>query len=314
MIQKLIVITLFCFLFHGTGKCSEEVLPAKLAAKNDCANCQCLTDIGNFVFAGASVIQTEPSIFQSQNCQSQNLPSPGNLMVASIIRGALTNAGPGGSLDSCHDQWGILVERLSRRKYQKDCSANDSSNELLTRCDEDAYILSMFSEYHNQKSAGGIQLLSEVQSDCKDVAPVFSIINVLIRFENTAFLNSLVMSGELEDLILEDDEAIGKALYLLTQHSENFPQVQTSILDIRMSLLEENIGPAQDVAALADRIQIMKDKTQLYGTHTSCELNRAVLSNPVDDIGTANLRRADIGLQSIQEFLTRASNSCIQDP
>lgn len=210
MSAKLIVYLLLIFLLQNSGECSQASLSLNHEEISECVNCQCLTDIGNYVFAGSESVEEKPDIFQSKNCQSPDLPSPGNLMVASVIGGALTNAGSGGSLESCHDQWDILVERLSRRKYHKDCSTGGSSDELLARCGEDAYILSEYMDYRSHQSAAGNQLLSEAESDCKGVAVVFSAINILIRFENTAFLNNLVRSRALEDLIIKDDEDIEK--------------------------------------------------------------------------------------------------------
>lgn len=313
MSSKLIIF-LLGFMFLQSGECSQSDLPPDQSANSECVNCQCLIDVGDYVFSGAKAVENEADIFQSDNCLSPDLPPPGNLMVAGVISRNRVDAGSDGSLENCHDQWGILVERLSSGEYLKDCSAEDASNELLTRCDEDSYILSMFSQYHELKSADGNQLLSESPSDCKDIGPVFSALYVLIRFENTMYLNGLVRSGTLENLIIEGDEDTEKALYLLTQHSENFPQVQTAILDLRLSLLAQGIGVPRDIAALADRIQIMQDQTQLYGTHTSCESSQAVLSKPVDDINAANQRRASIGLPSVQDFLASASGGCDQQP
>jgi|GEM_PF-3361220 len=234
-------------------------------------------------------------------------------MVASVVSGDRINSGSGGSLEKCGDQWDSIVENLSSRHYQKECSVGGSTSELLTRCDEDQFILSQYIKLRTQQSAGGNLPSTNASDSCKDAAPVISALNVLVRFENTAFLIDLIASGSLENLIRDDDEDTKMALYILTQHSENFPQVQVAILNLRKSLLAEGIGEPRDIAALADRIQIMQNGKQLYGTHTSCKSKKAILSKPVDDIDAANKRRDSIGLSTIHEFLALASKSCVQN-
>lgn len=313
LLHEIVIILVFGFLFIGTCECKEPESPASREEISKCENCRCLAEVGNFLFAGSDAADKEPGVFQSTYCKSPDLPPPGNLMAEVVVNRDRINSGSGGSLENCGDQWDNIVENLSSRNYQKECSAGSSTSELLTRCDEDQFILSQYIKIHTQQSAGGNLPSTDASDGCKDAEPVFSALNVLVRFENTAFLNDLIASGSLENLIRNGDEGTKMALYILTQHSENFPQVQVAILTLRKSLLEEGIGEPRDVAALADRIQIMQNGTQLYGTHTSCKSKEAILAKPVDDIDAANKRRDSIGLSTIHEFLALASKSCVQN-
>jgi hypothetical protein len=96
--------------------------------------------------------------------------------------------------------------------------------------------------------------------------------------------------------------------FTLVQHSDSDVKFQEKMLTELTKELE-NVS-AKDYAFLTDRVKIAQKKPQIYGTQLDYNTNigQAFPKNLFDSINV-NKRRYEIGLESIEEYLNKASKS-----
>lgn len=93
--------------------------------------------------------------------------------------------------------------------------------------------------------------------------------------------------------------------WLLVQHQDYFPEFQDSILKLMKIEVDRGQASATDYAYLVDRVKVNTDQLQVYGTQM--QLNKEETSfepQPVIEPEKLNERRAQVGLPSIEEYIT----------
>lgn len=94
------------------------------------------------------------------------------------------------------------------------------------------------------------------------------------------------------------------AAFLIIQHSDLVKQKQ--YLPVIKELCEKNEASWESYALMYDRIQIGEGKSQLYGSQIRFNSEKKAYELfPVEDEKNLNKRRKDMGLQPIEEYVSR---------
>lgn len=140
-----------------------------------------------------------------------------------------------------------------------------------------------------------------------DRLSVLHVINVDMR--STAYIRSL-----LNDYDWIDNKRFGHKVsahaWILIQHADDYPDLQEKVLK-RMEKYLNNGGikPA-NYAYLWDRVAVNKGRLQRYGTQPIWECKDGQLElQPMENPSEVNQRRAEMGLNSVEEGLSQMSQS-----
>lgn len=117
---------------------------------------------------------------------------------------------------------------------------------------------------------------------------------------NADALNSII-----DDIGYPTIDKVGKdaneAAWLVIQHSISRPIFMRKCLQ----LLEDAVshGNANNIqyAYLSDRISVLEDKPQLYGTQFDWDESGELNPKPYDDVDKVNRRRKELGLNKLEE-------------
>jgi hypothetical protein len=94
-----------------------------------------------------------------------------------------------------------------------------------------------------------------------------------------------------------------RTLWLVIQHSEL--AVQEKYLPMMREAVENRKAFASNLALLEDRVAIRQGKKQMYGSQLGYDsLTGAVYPLPLIDPDNVDKRRSDVGLDSLQEYLS----------
>lgn len=96
--------------------------------------------------------------------------------------------------------------------------------------------------------------------------------------------------------------------WLIVQHSDHNPVFQKEVLEKMKIEVENNNADSREYGLLVDRVMLNTGKAQVYGTQVAydVELCRAYPRNLADSLNV-NKRRAEIGLEPLQEYLNNMS-------
>jgi len=99
-----------------------------------------------------------------------------------------------------------------------------------------------------------------------------------------------------------------KHFFVLVQHSDADVEFQQNMLTIIENELGFGKVDAKDFAFLTDRVQLATDKPQIYGTQIMYNTNigQAYPKKMIDSLNV-NTRRLKIGLETIEDYLNKAS-------
>ncbi|MBK7969905.1 MAG: hypothetical protein IPK08_13710 [Bacteroidetes bacterium] len=91
------------------------------------------------------------------------------------------------------------------------------------------------------------------------------------------------------------------ATWLIIQHSIGQPEFMRKCAELLENTVRENKADVKSLAFLTDRIAVLEEKPQLYGTQFDWDKFGNLSPNPFDDLNKVNERRKLIGLNTIEE-------------
>jgi hypothetical protein len=89
--------------------------------------------------------------------------------------------------------------------------------------------------------------------------------------------------------------------WLLVQHADRDRPFQKKCLELMKKMPKGEVS-AQDLAYLTDRVAVGEGKKQVYGTQLTYKDGKLV-PEPIEDEANVDRRRADLGLQSLKEYI-----------
>jgi hypothetical protein len=93
-------------------------------------------------------------------------------------------------------------------------------------------------------------------------------------------------------------------IFLVIQHSDHSAQVR--YLPILRNAVSEGNASASDLAYLEDRVLVAQGKKQIYGTQVKRDtISGSYIVPPIENPEKINLRRKQVGLGSIENYLKR---------
>lgn len=98
--------------------------------------------------------------------------------------------------------------------------------------------------------------------------------------------------------------------WLIAQHSDHNPDFQKVILEEMKIEVDKGNANSREYGLLTDRVKLNTGQKQIYGTQVAynMEICQAFPKNLTDSINV-NKRRAEIGLQPIEEYLNHMTQS-----
>ena len=102
-----------------------------------------------------------------------------------------------------------------------------------------------------------------------------------------------------------DKEKVGEegydATWLVIQHAISKPKFMKKCAKLLKNVIKKKQASVIHLAYLEDRIAVLEDKPQLYGTQFDWDENGQLSPNLYDKLKKANQRRLSIGLNTLEE-------------
>ncbi|HVS90827.1 MAG TPA: DUF6624 domain-containing protein [Mucilaginibacter sp.] len=96
--------------------------------------------------------------------------------------------------------------------------------------------------------------------------------------------------------------------WLMVQHCDKTPEFQLEVLEAMKAELKKNNADSKNFAYLTDRVNLNTGKKQLYGTQVTYRLDSCqAIPKPLADSLNVNIRRKDVGLEPIENYLNMMS-------
>jgi hypothetical protein len=92
-----------------------------------------------------------------------------------------------------------------------------------------------------------------------------------------------------------------RSAWLIAQHADHDPKFQKRVLEL-MEAMPDGEVEESDAAYLTDRVLVAEGKPQRYGTQFECRKGELVPRTPINDEDTVDERRADVGMQPLDEY------------
>jgi len=125
------------------------------------------------------------------------------------------------------------------------------------------------------------------------------------EMEQLHVANAVVMQEIVDTIGFPNEQKVGKeaseAAWLVVQHSIGSPELMKQYLKLLKIAVHHNEASALHLAYLSDRICSFQDQPQLYGTAFDWDENGIMNPKPFDDLELVNQRRAQLGLNSLEE-------------
>jgi hypothetical protein len=94
------------------------------------------------------------------------------------------------------------------------------------------------------------------------------------------------------------------AAWLIVQHADLDPAFQRRGLELLEAAVEAGDASPGDLAYLIDRVRVAEGEPQVYGTQWRIdETGGWTPATPIEDEATVDERRADVGLQPLDDYL-----------
>jgi hypothetical protein len=103
-------------------------------------------------------------------------------------------------------------------------------------------------------------------------------------------------------------ESGAHAAWLLAQHADRYPRLQQRCLTLMKDAVALGEASPADLAYLTDRVLLAKGKLQIYGTQIIAR-DRRFIASRLSDPETVDIRRAAVGLEALEAYLSRALDS-----
>ena len=117
--------------------------------------------------------------------------------------------------------------------------------------------------------------------------------------------NAKILSEIIDSIGYPTIDKVGKeaneATWLIIQHSIEQPELMRKCAELLERAVREDKADLKSLAYLTDRIAVLEEKPQLYGTQFDWDENGNLSPNPFDDINKVNERRKSIGLNTVEE-------------
>lgn len=102
------------------------------------------------------------------------------------------------------------------------------------------------------------------------------------------------------------------AAWVIAQHSDQDVEFQERALDLMREAVADDEADSTELAYLEDRVATNRGEPQIYGTQIGCVDGEAV-PGPIADEANVDERRADAGLQPLDEYLAELAELCAQE-
>lgn len=122
----------------------------------------------------------------------------------------------------------------------------------------------------------------------------------LIDARNTNRLKEIVEKYSWVTVDLVGKNGVSAA-FLIVQHSPDYKFQEEMLPLLKQSFLNGEGVTGQEFALLTDRVLVHQGKPQVYGTQLNI-LNGELVFEPILDKENVNRRRAEVGLQSLEEY------------
>lgn len=96
-------------------------------------------------------------------------------------------------------------------------------------------------------------------------------------------------------------EEASEATWLVIQHAIGQPLFMKKCITLLEIAVNENKADLKNLAYMKDRIAVLENKVQLYGTQFDWDEAGELSPNPIDNFNEVNKRRKSIGLNSLEE-------------
>ena len=143
------------------------------------------------------------------------------------------------------------------------------------------------------------------RSDVEDGKVEFVSRVLEIDADNTAWLKAVVEAVGWPGYSLVGEEG-ARAAWLLAQHADRDPQFQRRCAELLKRAVGEGEAAPTDLAYLTDRVLVNTCRPQLYGTQLTARDGR-FLPQRLEDPGSVDARRRNVGLEPLQDYLRRAT-------
>lgn len=118
--------------------------------------------------------------------------------------------------------------------------------------------------------------------------------------ENAKILDSIINSIGYPTIDKVGEEA-NEATWLIIQHSIEQPNFMKKCAELLETAVRESKADPKSLAYLTDRIAVLEETPQLYGTQFDWDENGKLCPNHFDDLTKVNERRKLIGLNTLEE-------------
>lgn len=108
------------------------------------------------------------------------------------------------------------------------------------------------------------------------------------------------------DLVGKDG---ARHFWLMVQHSDSDPEFQSRVLEKLKVEVDRNNAEASYFGLLTDRVMINTGRPQVYGTQVEYNAYGQARPKSLEDSVNVNKRRAEIGLEPLEEYLNRMTQS-----
>jgi hypothetical protein len=102
------------------------------------------------------------------------------------------------------------------------------------------------------------------------------------------------------------------AAWVIAQHSDQDVEFQERALEMMREAVEDEEADPTELAYLEDRVATNRGESQIYGTQIGCVDGEAV-PGPIADEDSVDERRAEVGLQPLDEYLAELAEVCAQE-
>ncbi|WP_053206549.1 DUF6624 domain-containing protein [Jiangella muralis] len=99
------------------------------------------------------------------------------------------------------------------------------------------------------------------------------------------------------------------AAWVIAQHSDLDPEFQQRALELMRPAAEAGLADAGELAYLEDRVALNTGGEQVYGTQIAC-VDGVPEPAPLADPETVDERRAEAGLEPLDEYLATLNEAC----
>ncbi len=184
-------------------------------------------------------------------------------------------------------------------QYNACVDAGHDYCEVYERTTKDTYVSQLLMNVLVQNST--IEAVSGMTQDEFD-----EFTNTLSK-ENDAWLDARIDEHGWFN-ISEYGKNADKAAFFLVQHSSDV-EFQKKTLSLLEGLAAEDETSKSSVASLSDRVAIIEEREQLFGTQGGCEAVGDWKPFPLVE-GDVDTRRREMGLEPLEEYTSRMSGFC----